>query len=69
MFEYTSGCAEVLVAGLGWKRGCAPTRSCGRTGAAEILGVEFTVPEAEIAEYLASMRQIADAEIAEDPVD
>lgn len=58
--------AERLVAGLGWKPGmCDPAVL--HAVARALQGLErvgFTVPDAAMAEYLASMRRIADAEIA-----
>lgn len=63
--------AERLVAGLGWKPGmCDPTVL--NAVARALQGLEnagFVVPEATMPEYLASMRRIADAEIAGVPTD
>ena len=58
--------AEHLVAGLGWKPGMCDEAVLHAVARA-VQGVErvgFTVPDAAMAEYLASMRRIADAEIA-----
>ncbi|WP_417541112.1 MerR family transcriptional regulator [Microbacterium maritypicum] len=58
--------AELLVAGLGWKPGmCDPAVL--HAVARALQGLErvgFSVQDAVMAEYLASMRRIADAEIA-----
>ena len=58
--------AEALVAGLGWKPGmCDPAVL--HAVARALQGLErvgFSVQDAVMAEYLASMRRIADAEIA-----
>lgn len=58
--------AEALVAGLGWKPGMCDDAVLNAVARA-LQGLEhvgFTVPDAAMAEYLASMRRIADAEIA-----
>ncbi len=58
--------AEALAARLGWKPGmCDPAvlHAVAR-GLQGLERVGFTVPEAVMAEYLASARRIADAEIA-----
>lgn len=58
--------AEALAARLGWKPGlCDPAVLHAVARALQALErVGFTVPEAVMAEYLASARRIADAEIA-----
>lgn len=60
------GEAEALVAGLGWKPGsCDPAVLHSVARALEGLGrAGFVVPEGVMPEYLASMRRIADAEVA-----
>jgi DNA-binding transcriptional MerR regulator len=58
--------AEALVAGLGWKPGMCDEAVLYAVARA-LKGLErvgFTVPDAAMAEYLRSMRRIADAEIA-----
>ncbi|WP_101847724.1 MerR family transcriptional regulator [Zhihengliuella sp. ISTPL4] len=58
--------AEALVAGLGWKPGMCDEAVLYAVARA-LQGLEhvgFTVPDAAMAEYLASVRRIADAEIA-----
>lgn len=58
--------AEALVAGLGWKPGMCDEAVLHAVARA-LQGLErvgFTVPDAAMAEYLASMRRIANAEIA-----
>lgn len=63
--------AERLVAGLGWHPGmCDP--AVVYAVARALQGLEragFVVPDAVMAEYLASMRRIADAEIAGVPTE
>ncbi|MBT2484274.1 MULTISPECIES: MerR family transcriptional regulator [unclassified Microbacterium] len=58
--------AERLVAGLGWKPGMCDASVLNAVARA-LQGLEqagFEVPDAVMAEYLASMRRIADVEIA-----
>lgn len=58
--------AQRLVAGLGWKPGMCDEAVLHAVARA-LQGLEragFTVPDAAMAEYLASARRIADAEIA-----
>ena len=63
--------AERLVEGLGWKPGmCDPAVLSAVARALQGLeNAGFVVPKAAMAEYLASMRRIADAEIAGVPTE